>query len=291
MRQCIKPISLEADEVNTITGYAKNVVPCGKCFNCIRRNADEWTFRLKLELEEAETAAFTTFTYNDQNLPYSKNGLPIFDYQDHAKVMKRIRKNYDFHPRFPLKYFGVSEYGSTTQRPHFHHIFFNLPEELITPIWNDEKAIQEFPKLSRIWKKGNVTCDVVTGARIGYITGYLQKNISDRNYNPNDDRPKEKRYPSKGLGKSFLQRDNQIAWYKKHLTPYLVKEGGEKMAMPRYFKNKIYSEEDLKFVSEQAALFMCEQESPFKDGKHFGEWCQEQILKRDKQAKLKRQTI
>lgn len=151
-------------------------VPCGKCGACIENKKNEWVFRLEQEMHHARSAHFITLTYNDANLPYAENNAETLN-RDHPyrfiEALKKRRerliktwlreKTFKTNPYIdrPLKFYGVGEYGSDYQRPHYHILIFNTPIELIRNI-------------HEIWQKGRTHFGAVELASIRYVAGYIQ---------------------------------------------------------------------------------------------------------------------
>ena len=219
MAQCISPFK------HRDTGYT---FPCGKCWDCRRRRIASWTFRLVKEAEESSSALFITLTYNDENLIYSFNGYPTIDKADFQKFMKRLRKL----NTTKLKYYAAGEYGDKSDRPHYHMILFNADIETI------EKA----------WSKGHVHYGDVQEASATYALKYINK-VGKIPVHELDDREPEFQLMSKGLGKNYLTR-SMARWHKKDLTNrvYITLKGGEKVSMPRYYKDKLYTDHERKII-------------------------------------------
>lgn len=242
MATCLTPITLKREQYATIDGSMTNVVPCGKCVNCIQRRTSEWAFRLREEQKVSSSSSFLTLTYNDETVPYSENGYQNLDIKDHQKFMKRLRKyihehkhEYPEHDRqLKLKYYMVGEYGTESHRPHYHSILFNLPKKLI----EKEQIIEE------IWGLGLTQVAVCNEQTIRYVTGYINKrglaDVDTPGQHDLDDRVKEFSAMSNGLGKSWLT-PNRINYYRKTLKPFITEENGEKRPMPRYFRHKLYN--------------------------------------------------
>ena len=68
----------------------------------------------------------------------------------------------------------------------------------------------------------------------------------------NDDRVKEFQLMSKGLGKNYLT-ENMIRWHKNDLENrmYIPMQDGKKIAMPRYYKDKMYTESEKNRISRK----------------------------------------
>lgn len=139
-----------------------NVVPCGKCNNCLATKRDEWTFRLVQENKVSTSAYFLTLTYDDDKLPTGSNRLPQLCKQDVVDFTKRLRSvQVRELPGSPgIRYYTVGEYGTQTKRPHYHSIMFNLQREML-------------PKLPGIWGKGLTHYGQVSQASIHYVTKYV----------------------------------------------------------------------------------------------------------------------
>ncbi len=196
---CLTPITLvrktrgSRDNQNSLT----DVVPCGKCPECHRRRQSGWAFRLEKEQLHSMTSAFTTLTYEDKYLPFSKHGNMTLRPSDHQKFMKKLRKKIRSDKRLTpnqpsLKYYAVGEYGATYERPHYHQIIFNLPQYYI-----DRPQI-----ISDIWGMGSIQvaeCNIKT---INYVTGYIIKQIDNKSRHHLDDRIHEFSHMSKAWAHS-----------------------------------------------------------------------------------------
>lgn len=127
-------------------------LPCGTCLGCRTSQAKAWALRCQLELQSHDAAAFTTLTYNDENLPVtlSKRHLQLF-----LKKLRKTRK---------VRFFASGEYGETNQRPHYHAILFGLSDR-------DRDYVHD------MWAKGHSKTVNVTPAAIAYTAGYTSKKI------------------------------------------------------------------------------------------------------------------
>lgn len=218
-------------------------VPCGKCPTCLARRVSGWSFRLMQQDKISETSNFITLTYDTQNVPITNKGFMSLNKRDVQLFFKRLRKSHDS-GRLPIKYYAVGEYGGKTLRPHYHIILFNAQIELIQPAWQN----------------GECHYGTVTGASVGYTLKYMSK-PSRIPLHANDDRLKEFSLMSKGLGANYLT-DAMRNW---HLADcdnrmYVNVDGNKKVSMPRYFKDKIYSDEQRKRVAYFSRLEMIKRE-------------------------------
>lgn len=106
-------------------------VPCGKCECCRDSRKVSWEDRLCLEVSDwyknGGIGLMLTFTYNDTFIPRYSDGINTvvcFSPSDIKQFLNRLktRCSREFGTGF-YKYFICSEFGKTTQRPHYHAIF------------------------------------------------------------------------------------------------------------------------------------------------------------------------
>lgn len=175
MAECISPFRTK----NNNGDY--ELVPCGKCPNCLKRKISGWSFRLMQEHKVSKNGYFITLTYDTTTVPISKSGFMELNKRDVQLFFKRLRKAQAKHSRCmdrqmgsPLKYYAVGEYGGRTMRPHYHAIIFNVSRELIQDAWN----------------RGSVHYGEISEASVGYTLKYICK-PSKVPLHKNDDRQKE----------------------------------------------------------------------------------------------------
>lgn len=220
-------------------------VPCGKCPACCARRISGWSFRLMQECNASVASYFLTLTYDTKHVPITRNGFLSLQKRDVQLFFKRLRFAHSKEePLPPIKYFAVGEYGTETKRPHYHIILFNAYADLVQPSWDS----------------GHVHFGGVTDMSVGYTLKYMHKGPW-RPMHRNDDREGQFSLMSKGLGKSYLNAD-QLKWHMDQPLDRMYCEllGGKKIAMPRYYKNKIYGEELRKELGKIQLLRMRERE-------------------------------
>lgn len=165
---CHQPIHAwqQPNKTITIGGVHKEArplqLPCGKCLACRMDKARDWAIRCQLELQEHQTASFTTLTYDDQYLP------PTLQKRDLQLFLKRMRKG------GKLRFFASGEYGDTTYRPHYHAILYGVNKNQ-----ND--------RIETAWQKGHTRTHEVTPATIAYVAGYTVKKIRSQFDQQNDE--------------------------------------------------------------------------------------------------------
>lgn len=292
MGKCLTPVSKQ-DENKVWQNF-----PCGKCLMCTKNRASGWSFRLVKEGEKSSISLFVTLTYNTDNVPITRKGYmsldcdrmvknPHYEKQFKAweagkrksKPKEKIRQGSDLTNFFKrlrkatkqtdIRYYAVGEYGSQTWRPHYHIILFNV----------------EIQHVLNAWDKGEVHFGNVSEASIGYTLKYISKEKRVPQHQ-NDDRIPEYSRMSKGLGKNYLTNDI-IQWHKNNLDErmYVPLLDGKKAPLPRYYKERIYSRQELghlKGVMEKLA-----HENERKERELYGELYEQIKIDRIKINKLK----
>lgn len=238
MAQCITPYYVKQPDGSTMP------VPCGKCPHCLNRRVSGWSFRLMKEEQRSIAAHFITLTYDTRYVPITEDGLMTLDKRDFQLFMKRLRKLESKTNQYAIKYYACGEYGTDNNRPHYHIILFNcLALENIQLAWNS----------------GNIHYGAVTPASIGYTLKYMtkQKFQRARDSNPRtnvDARTPEFSLMSKRLGSNYIT-SQIIDWHKADLDNrmYCNLHDGKKIAMPRYYKDKIYTEMERHCIANVSA--------------------------------------
>lgn len=198
-------------------------VPCGKCPKCKERRANDWIFRLEQQSRLHQFTLFVTLTYSPENVPRAENSKRLtLCKRDLQLFMKRLRKNTG---RKNIKYYACGEYGDDTWRPHYHLIMFDVG----------------YNEVDKAWNLGLIDFQVVKSGAYSYVTKYICKDKRVPAY-VGDDRQREFSLMSKNLGINYVTQ-SIIDWHVNNEASYIVKEGGFKSAMPRYYREKIFTEE------------------------------------------------
>lgn len=228
-------------------------VPCGKCIPCITKRRNDWTFRIKKELEKAYSMVFLTLTYTDESIPLiNEKGdiyrayeipmndryayLPSLNKKDVQKWLKKLRKLDQDNQNSKLKYYIVGEYGDKTGRPHYHAIMWNYSIKQENSF--EEKWSFDDKDHKKKYKLGNLDWGQVTPASIHYVTGYVMNQKKD-----NDIQMPQFAIMSKGVGKSYIE-DNKYYHAGKTMESegnFFVKNDGYKQSIPRYYKDMVFS--------------------------------------------------
>lgn len=256
---CITPLTLKRNRDEWQTDKTSHttvtrVVPCGKCFQCLARRRNGWSFRLYHEMLISDSAAFITLTYGNaigydgtefgEDPPKSFNGLDTLKKDDLTKFIKRLRKHEAKNGNTrSLKYYAVGEYGSKNHRPHYHIILFNA---LNATLLRSDMVAQ------KIWKKGKIDvakCNIPT---INYVVGYINQGawVPSADF---DDRTPHFSVMSKKLGSSYLT-DETFEYHYDRMDASVMHPSGYRIPLPRYFKDQIFT------VEEKAELYEINQQ-------------------------------
>lgn len=205
-------------------------VPCGRCYHCRKSYKTQWNLRLQHEFSsitrvQQNNSYFVTLTFSDEHLPSkhpSKRDVSPFV----RKFLERVRKKYNV----SVRHWIVSEYGDNTQRFHFHGILFDVP----FPIW----------QLEKYWSYGFVTYSKLTPKRITYVTTYVNKQIKGL---LEDEHLRQYVFTSPGIGKNFLSNSDisKRSHYDGVPVPFTYLNG-RPYALPRYYRQKLFTEQELK---------------------------------------------
>lgn len=230
--QCPSPISIKDPRRNLAS--IRISVPCGKCGACRHNRRADWSFRLNQELKDSDSCFFITLTYNDETLPIiPSTGEITLRKSDFQNFLKRLRKRQAQLQDQKIRYYAVGEYGTNTDRPHYHAIIFNLVPQLID-------------HLDEIWQNGHTHVGSVTHHSIHYVTKY---HLTPR-HETNTDRQPEFALMSRrpGIGHNYIKRAEK--WHTENGFLH-VKNGKFTQRMPQYYKEKIFDEIERKLLSSK----------------------------------------
>lgn len=151
---------------------------CGKCAPCKLKHRRLWTARLVLEAALHADSCFITLTYNDQTIPQN-NSLRVKDYQDFLKRLRRSSTK-------RLRFYIVGEYGTTTDRPHYHCVLYGFKPDssgLLEHKRRDQLNLygKQDKRLLDAWRttdnkpKGNIHIGEVTVQSMAYSCSHITK--------------------------------------------------------------------------------------------------------------------
>lgn len=198
-----------------------------------------WAFRISVHLKTVKHAYFVTYTYADGFADRSSNNFLTLNPKHFRDYIKRVRKEIGDTKDTPfndrVKYIVTGEYGSTRGRPHYHAILLNVP----------------FDKITKHWKYGLVDIREIHGNRIAYLFKYCQKARVTKKIHDRDDRIAEYVNFSQGIGKQWLTPLNKLYHNVNIDNPTITSVTGERIAIPRYYKERIFTKEQRDYIAQQ----------------------------------------
>lgn len=164
------PVRVDSNEFNNcvldLVDSDFRLVSCrNKIARCILRDQLDLSNALDKEYFSKRIAAF--------------GGIPFADFSDIQRYHKRLNKL--IHDKVTGKYsnfrfFTVSEYGSTTHRPHFHELLFfddskvaSVIGQLVRDAWCDKRISQSSSCL------GRTDCQIIEKSACSYVAAYVNQ--------------------------------------------------------------------------------------------------------------------
>lgn len=240
-------------------------VACGKCVGCQLDRSAAWSLRCQHEASLYDLNCFVTLTYDDEHVPADGS----LRYPDVQGFLKRLRaRSPGDHPgpdgRFPIRFFCAGEYGSQTERPHYHLLLFNFDFSDRKPVG---KYLYESETLADLWPHGLSSVGSVTPASASYVAQYCVKKLLP---------PAEGDVPSfygrwlayGGRAREFVQMSRRPGlgswWYQQFgsdVLPrdFVVDSSGKKHRVPRFYQERFRSGDEsgfglVKELREEAQL-------------------------------------
>lgn len=217
---------------------------CGWCEECRKEIARNWKIRINEELKENKRVEMVTLTFSPQSIAkleeeiFTKKykGLERGDLEANILAAYAVRM---FTERWRKKYgkvarhFFVTELGhENSERIHMHGFIWQTHEQVTR---------SEFVRdIQEKWSYGNVDFGQWVDERsINYISKYITK------LDKFNDGYKQRIFTSKGLGKQYIEKNKWKHEFREEetCTTYLTSKG-YRLPLPKYFKEKLFSEEE-----------------------------------------------
>lgn len=196
-------------------------LPCGKCINCYKSYERIWTLRTLDHMQTNKSSFFLTLTYDNLNVPISKSGELVLCKRDYQLFLKRLRK---FFNDVRITYMIVGEYGTKSNRPHYHFALFfseRIKIDLLRRV------------VLNLWSKGFIKLNFLNKDNIHYLTKYFNK-IDDRVHEVPNFRHMSKGFSADSITSNYLR---YIEYCYKNSLP--LNRHGMTFPIPRYY---IYDE-------------------------------------------------
>lgn len=212
------------------------LLPCGHCMFCRLRRSLEWTIRCFHEQSlHSSPGSFVTLTFDEASVPRLPDGQLTLDYRPFQLFLKRLRKRFQ---SAGIRFLMCGEYGSRTQRPHYHAILFGFQFPDAVPFGRYYRSAI----LEQLWPYGISTIGNVTHHSISYVCRYsLKKQVgksADDYYRGR--MPEFVRMSNRpGIGADWLTRYNLDVYKVDKLTDEVLRDAvryrGHDSRPPRYY--------------------------------------------------------
>ena len=264
--------------------YSEKIeLPCGQCIGCRLDYSRQWATRCVLEAQQWQYNYFVTLTYNDSHVPYNK--FQYVDYftgelcddfaltlmpEDLQKFMKRLRINLKRKYNFPcddspgVRFYACGEYGSTTERPHYHLCLFNCPLPDLEAVANNFRGdvYYESEFLNDVWSDkygpiGYVSVADLSYDCCAYVARYMTKKHKGKDasyYDEHHIAPEFSRMSRKpGIARSYFDANSGKIYTFDEIIITGSDGKAKKVRPPRYYDLlfDISSPEDMKRVKEK----------------------------------------
>lgn len=205
-------------------------VGCGQCLECRKQLASEWRIRLYEELR-VYNGLFVTFTIDADSCQKLVDEVGDDANAVACRAVRLFCERYRKFRKVSVRHWLITEKGHTnTERVHLHGIIFfdrNTDRDFIIEL------IQKF------WSFGfTFIGDYCNEKSINYMTKYVTKIDSDHKGFVGQI------FCSPGIGSSYLTeyRKSFHQFKGKETKDYYVNSKGYKLALPIYYRNKLYNE-------------------------------------------------
>lgn len=243
-----KPNKKNGGNVPPVLDERVKYVPigCQECIECRKKKARDWQLRLLEEIKDRNDGKFITLTFSNEsikklvNMPATKNWpgmseLTGYDLDNEIAIratrlfLERWRKEY----KKSLRHWFVTELGHKgTENIHIHGI-----------VWTDKSMDEIRAKwdYGYMWPRpGSKERNYVNNRTVNYIIKYVTKIDEDHKYY------KSQILTSPGIGNKYTNRsDSKKNKFNGRDTVETYRTStGHKIAMPIYWRNKIYNDEE-----------------------------------------------
>jgi len=218
-------------------------IGCQTCMECRKQKANGWRIRLSEEIRTDNSGIFVTLTFSNESIAeLNKEIEPEIEGYDRdnaiatlaiRRFLERYRKKFGT----SVKHWLITELGHKgTENIHIHGIIFMNS-------WKQGKrTITKLELLNKFWEYGYVYAGYSMNEKcVNYVVKYLMK--------PDKDHPNfiGKVHTSAGIGRNYMNRpDAKLNSFntKTDKTDETYKfRKGTKCAMPVYYRNKLYNED------------------------------------------------
>ncbi|AXH75615.1 MAG: replication initiator protein [Microviridae sp.] len=225
-------------------------VGCGNCMECRKQRKMQWQVRLTEEQRVNKTGKFVTLSFTDESLIKLENEINkdnklegyTLDNATATLAIRRFLERWRKSNKKSVKHWLVTELGqNNTERLHIHGIIFT----------------DNVKEIEKRWQYGNVWIgSYVSEITVNYIVKYISKTD-----------PKHLYYKplvlcSPGIGNKYTERTKENQYRADKTREHYTTRQGVKIALPKYYRNKIYTDEE----KEQLWINLLDKKTRYVDG-------------------------
>lgn len=237
---------------------------CGQCIGCKMDNAQDWAIRCVLETKLWEQNYFVTLTYSEDTVPYHPVPVCIDEEtgeagyrqtlkkEDMVKFMKDLRSHHKYHFNHDnIRFYMCGEYGSTTERPHYHVLLFNCPLFDLKPLFVNKQHQQVYRSeyLEKIWGKGIVSVGEITYESRAYTRRYILKKQHINNVKEGQLPEYTNMSRKPGIGADYYKQHKDEIYKNDEITIKKALSRAINTKPPEYF-DRLYEKEEEQHLSE-----------------------------------------
>lgn len=228
-----KPNKKNRGVIPPVSDYRVLYVPigCKQCMECKKQKAMNWKTRLLEDVKVNREATFVTLTFNKQAFETLAKQAPdikgyTLDNWIATRAVRLFLERWRKEHKKSLRHWLVTELGHNgTENVHLHGI-----------VWS-----KNVHKIRKHWQYGFVWCGTYVNERtVSYITKYVTKtDLKHKYYNPII-------LTSAGIGGNYVNSYNATnnKYVENKTREYYITANGTKLALPTYWRNKIYNEDE-----------------------------------------------
>lgn len=232
--------------------YNQILLPCGKCIGCRLEYSRQWANRCVLESLDhpVGTNWFLTLTIDDDHIGAYTNdrGFATVHTDDITTFMKALRGRWSDQHNITegIRFFGASEYGDASMRPHYHILVFGLPLFDLEFYKNNHQGdvLYTSQELDGVWKRGFVTVGEFNWNTAAYTARYVMKKAKGQTAGFYDalgiepEKTRMSRMP--GIGQAYLDKHIESIYDLDEIVlPATSGNNLQVIAPPKYFDRKL----------------------------------------------------
>lgn len=231
--------------------YDQILLPCGRCVGCRMEHSKQWANRCVLESLDhpKETNWFLTLTIDDDHLKdyITERGFATVRIDDISTFMKALRGRWSSQYHVDgIRFFGASEYGDKSMRPHYHILVFGLPLFDLIHYKNNDRGDPMWisRELEDVWQRGQIIVGEFNWNSAAYTARYVMKKCDGMSQKVYDDlciEPEKTRMSRRpGIAASYFDANlDHIYDLDEIVLPATIGNNLQVISPPKYFDKRL----------------------------------------------------